>query len=197
MELRWRRQLLIPSRPLVQRQVASPRFPSSFSASPFSPSLLHPPPHRLDGIALPLRSHSQDRTGIMSYDHQAPHPHGQETLGQTQPIYQQGPPPQHQYQQHQPQGYPQQMQQPSMQQPMMVAQPGMAANSNPLGKPLDAKGQRAWNHGLCSFTDRCGLCCLSCWCPCLTYSEAATKLEALQMTGQRARNFVPFVFACR
>lgn len=55
--------------------------------------------------------------------------------------------------------------QPPAQMPMSIYGPTHpVAKPNPHNLPLDANGQREWNHSLWNCTDRCDVCCMSCWC---------------------------------
>lgn len=35
----------------------------------------------------------------------------------------------------------------------------------------------AWSSGLCDCFDDCGLCCMTCWCPCITFGKVAAIVD--------------------
>ncbi|BAS87191.1 Os03g0830300 [Oryza sativa Japonica Group] len=38
-------------------------------------------------------------------------------------------------------------------------------------------GSAAWSTGLCDCFDDCGLCCTTCWCPCITFGRVAEIVD--------------------
>ncbi|XP_074558865.1 cell number regulator 10-like [Curcuma longa] len=40
-----------------------------------------------------------------------------------------------------------------------------------IGFPVETR--QVWSTGLCDCTDDCGNCCMTCWCPCVTFGRIA------------------------
>ncbi|BGP11858.1 hypothetical protein JCM10049v2_007778 [Rhodotorula toruloides] len=72
------------------------------------------------------------------------------------------------------------MQQPSATAPMTFTNNAPpAANAAPAGQPRD------WSTGVCGCLDGdFGGFCLSCWCPCIVYSQYKSRLDHLKATGR-------------
>jgi len=68
-------------------------------------------------------------------------------------------------------------------QPQAAAPMAADGNRNVLNCEIGADGQRDWSHGLFDFTDECGLCCYSSFCPCVVYSKNKQRLHQLQTHG--------------
>lgn len=49
-----------------------------------------------------------------------------------------------------------------------ISSPGAVAVGPVVGK---------WPSGLCACSDDCGLCCLTCWCPCITFGRIAEIVD--------------------
>ena len=63
---------------------------------------------------------------------------------------------------------------------MYPAKPGEAAAAAPVtgvpvGVPGGGPGQ--WSSGLLDCFDDCGLCCVTCWCPCITFGRVAEIVD--------------------
>ncbi|KAK6521808.1 hypothetical protein TWF506_002012 [Arthrobotrys conoides] len=125
-------------------------------------------------------------------DHQAQAPYGQPVHSPPpnyqqqypqpdhQQQYQQSPPPQQfqqypSYQEHQPSPAPQPVTTPV--QPTPQPQMEHKGVTNHAGKP------GAWEHGMCSCFGDCGKCCMTFWCPCITYGKIQHRLRNNDMSG--------------
>ncbi|KAK6349483.1 hypothetical protein TWF696_005767 [Orbilia brochopaga] len=111
-----------------------------------------------------------------------------------------GAPQQQHYQQPQQQQYPPlqpdhqlqyQSPQPISPQPVAHSQSYTSAQPTPQPHPEMAKGQvnthhsgpQKWEHGFCSCFGDMGKCCLTCWCPCITYGKIQHRLRHNDMSG--------------
>ncbi|PWZ52595.1 Cell number regulator 7 [Zea mays] len=57
---------------------------------------------------------------------------------------------------------------------------GMAAppvTGIPISSPGPAVAASQWSSGLCACFDDCGLCCMTCWCPCVTFGRIAEVVD--------------------
>ncbi|GAA5885768.1 hypothetical protein JCM3774_001120 [Rhodotorula dairenensis] len=61
--------------------------------------------------------------------------------------------------------------------------PPTAYQQQPQQQQLQHGQPREWSTGLCSCGDNFGEFCVSCWCPCIGYSQYKTRLESLQLNG--------------
>jgi len=64
--------------------------------------------------------------------------------------------------------------------PMQVA---IGGNRNARDCPVGLDGKRGWSFGLFTCFSRCGLCCLSTWCPCIVYNKNKQRVHSLQVQG--------------
>ncbi|KAK6534944.1 hypothetical protein TWF281_006244 [Arthrobotrys megalospora] len=131
-------------------------------------------------------------------DHQAQAPYGQPVSSPPPPNYQQPqyPQPDYQYQQSPP---PQQFQQyPSYQehQHSPAPQPISSNPVQPSPQPqMESKGVTnhaghpgPWEHGMCGCFGDMGKCCMTCWCPCITYGKIQHRLRNNDMSNYKSCN---------
>jgi len=59
----------------------------------------------------------------------------------------------------------------------------VTGHRNPMNVPIEQDGRRDWSNGLCDYFGVCGTCCLSCWCPCITYSRNKHRYDHLNTQG--------------
>ncbi|KAF3926006.1 hypothetical protein ABW20_dc0107800 [Dactylellina cionopaga] len=132
--------------------------------------------------------------------YQTPAPYGQPSGYQSPPPnYGQKPfpTPDHQQQHQQYQQYQQPYATPPVQSPPPVAQQP-SFNSQPAPQPqMEPKGAHGgnglgkpdeWNFGMCSCFSDCGRCCLTCWCPCITYGRIQHRLRNNDMSNYKTCN---------
>jgi len=70
----------------------------------------------------------------------------------------------------------QQQQHPGMvmqQQPGQMQMIGVAGMVDQVQIPVDATGK--FSSGLCSCFDKCGICCMAAWCPCISLNQLLSK----------------------
>ncbi|KAJ1292847.1 hypothetical protein BS78_01G021500 [Paspalum vaginatum] len=60
---------------------------------------------------------------------------------------------------------------------MYPAKPSDAAPAPATGIPVPVGGGSQWSSGLFDCFDDCGLCCLTCWCPCVTFGRVAEIVD--------------------
>jgi len=68
-------------------------------------------------------------------------------------------------------------------QPRGTAPMQVGGNKNTKNCPIGPDGKRDWSFGLFDCFARCGLCCMSVWCPCVVYSKNKQRLHSLQTQG--------------
>ncbi|KAK6506701.1 hypothetical protein TWF481_005160 [Arthrobotrys musiformis] len=118
-----------------------------------------------------------------NYQLQYPQPDHQPQYQQSPPPpqqFQQPPPPQQfqQYQEHQQSPAPQPVTSPVQPQPQMEHK----GVTNHAGQP------GSWEHGMCGCFGDCGKCCLTCWCPCITYGKIHHRLRNNDMSNYSSCN---------
>ena len=58
---------------------------------------------------------------------------------------------------------------------MYPAKPGEAAAA--AAAPVTGVPAGQWSSGLLDCSDDCGLCCVTCWCPCITFGRVAEMVD--------------------
>ncbi|KAF3936136.1 hypothetical protein ABW19_dt0200648 [Dactylella cylindrospora] len=131
----------------------------------------------------------------MSYQNEPkPYASGTPAPPYTSPVQSPQPQYQQQYQQYPDQSYQQQYQYQTpqiIQSPPPVHQPIPQAQMEHKGHPSGpAQNTRPgeWQHGMCDCFGDCGKCCLTCWCPCITYGRIQHRLRYPDMSNYSSCN---------
>uniref|UniRef100_A0A0D9ZFA4 Uncharacterized protein n=1 Tax=Oryza glumipatula TaxID=40148 RepID=A0A0D9ZFA4_9ORYZ len=66
---------------------------------------------------------------------------------------------------------------------LTITSPAKESRRRSMAKPSAAPvtgvpvGSAAWSTGLCDCFDDCSLCCMTCWCPCITFGRVAEIVD--------------------
>ncbi|KAI0286348.1 PLAC8 family-domain-containing protein [Russula brevipes] len=61
-----------------------------------------------------------------------------------------------------------------------MAPMSLGGNRNALNCPIGPDGKRDWSHGLFGCFSAFGVCCVSCWCPCIVFSKNKQRIHSLE-----------------
>ncbi|XP_076947208.1 protein PLANT CADMIUM RESISTANCE 2-like [Bidens hawaiensis] len=66
---------------------------------------------------------------------------------------------------------------PAVGQPMQPPQAPYGQASHVITPPLDVMYPSKWSSGLCDCTSDMSNCCMTCWCPCITFGQIAEIVD--------------------